>query len=292
MVRGEAQSAPGANDPGTLIVARDSKIRAIGTPKAPIVFTDLNDDNIGSDPGTPPYDDRSTSSTVVGQWGGVVLLGRSFVANNTGGRARSGPRGPDRGADRRRRQGSVRQLRGGHDRSALRRRRQRRDVLRLDPLRRLQPVGEQRDQRPDARRRRTLDADRPHRGLQHQGRLLRVVRRHGQHEVHRLRELRRRRRRLRRGLPRQDAVRVRDAGRAHGRGPGQGRRAGRRQRARRRPSPGPSRRSTTRPTSDSAAEGLHDAHRRGAATSTSTSATTRAGATTTASSATSAARRC
>src|SRR5262245_908615 len=84
VVRGEPQSAPGANDPGTLIIARDSKIKAIGTPKAPIVFTDLNDDNIGLDPGTPPYDDRSTASSVVGQWGGVVLLGRTFVANNTG----------------------------------------------------------------------------------------------------------------------------------------------------------------------------------------------------------------
>ena len=82
-VRGEPQSAPGANDPGTLIVARDSKIRAIGTPKAPIVFTDLNDDNIGADSGTPPYDDRLTARSVVGQWGGVVLLGRTFVANNT-----------------------------------------------------------------------------------------------------------------------------------------------------------------------------------------------------------------
>ncbi len=83
VVRGEPQSAAGANDPGTLIITRGSKLRAVGTPDRPIVFTDLFDDNIGGNPGTPPYDTLDTALGVTGQWGGVVLLGRAYVANNT-----------------------------------------------------------------------------------------------------------------------------------------------------------------------------------------------------------------
>lgn len=83
VVRGEGQSAPGANDPGTLIVARDSKIRALGTEDAPVVFTDLNDDNIGGSPGTNPYDTLGNALGLTGRWGGLILLGRGYVANNT-----------------------------------------------------------------------------------------------------------------------------------------------------------------------------------------------------------------
>ena len=82
-VRGEPESSPGANDPGTLVIARGSKIRALGTAAKPIVFTDLFDDNIGSNPGTPPYDTLDNSLGLVAQWGGVILLGRTYVANNT-----------------------------------------------------------------------------------------------------------------------------------------------------------------------------------------------------------------
>ncbi|MGH3864269.1 hypothetical protein [Actinokineospora sp.] len=83
VVRGEPQSVAGANDPGTLIIARGSKIRALGTPTRPIVFTDLQDDNVGNNPGTFPYDDPLNAMSLTGQWGGVILLGRTYVANNT-----------------------------------------------------------------------------------------------------------------------------------------------------------------------------------------------------------------
>jgi hypothetical protein len=55
-VRGEPEDSPGAQNPGTLVITRGSKIRALGTRLHPIVFTDLDDDNIGGNPGTPPYD--------------------------------------------------------------------------------------------------------------------------------------------------------------------------------------------------------------------------------------------
>ena len=37
-------------DPGALIVARDSKIQAVGTPENPVIFTNTDDDNIGGNP--------------------------------------------------------------------------------------------------------------------------------------------------------------------------------------------------------------------------------------------------
>jgi len=84
-VRGEAESAPGANDPGTLVITRGSKIQALGDPNAPIVFTDEFDDNLGGNPGTPPYDNKADAQALTGQWGGVILLGTGYVANNTAG---------------------------------------------------------------------------------------------------------------------------------------------------------------------------------------------------------------
>jgi hypothetical protein len=83
VVRGQGPSGAGTNDPGTLIVARGSKIRALGTAQKPIVFTDLNDNNIGLNPGTPPYNNALNALSLTGRWGGVILLGRSYVANNT-----------------------------------------------------------------------------------------------------------------------------------------------------------------------------------------------------------------
>jgi len=83
VIRGEGESAPGVNDPGALIIARGSKLNALGTVLKPIVFTNLDDDNIGGNFGTPPYDDKSTSLGVTGTWGGLILLGRGYVGNNT-----------------------------------------------------------------------------------------------------------------------------------------------------------------------------------------------------------------
>jgi hypothetical protein len=85
LIRGEPESAVGANDPGTLIVTRGSKIRAIGTEDGPIVFTNLDDDNVGGSTGTTPYDHAANARQITGTWGGLVLLGRSYVANNTAG---------------------------------------------------------------------------------------------------------------------------------------------------------------------------------------------------------------
>ena len=83
VIRGEGESSPGANDPGALIVARDSKIQALGTSLKPIVFTNLDDDNVGSDPGSFPYDTLDNALSVTGAWGGVIVLGRGYVANDT-----------------------------------------------------------------------------------------------------------------------------------------------------------------------------------------------------------------
>ena len=83
VVRGEGESTPGANDPGTLIIARGSKIQALGTYLKPIVFTNEDDDNIGADPGAFPYDNLTNALSITGTWGGVVVLGRAYVSNDT-----------------------------------------------------------------------------------------------------------------------------------------------------------------------------------------------------------------
>jgi hypothetical protein len=82
VVRGQP-SEPGLNNPGTLIITRGSKLQALGTPDRPIVFTDLLDDNVRNMPGTAPYDNLENAQALTGQWGGLILLGRSYVANNT-----------------------------------------------------------------------------------------------------------------------------------------------------------------------------------------------------------------
>jgi len=82
-VRGEPEDTAGAQNPGTLIITRGSKIRALGTRLKPITFTDLDDDNIGSNPGTAPYDTKENAEILTGQWGGVILLSTGYVATNT-----------------------------------------------------------------------------------------------------------------------------------------------------------------------------------------------------------------
>jgi len=72
------------NNPGTLIIARGSKIFANGTMMEPIVFTDLLDDHVRGNAGTDPYDTFDNASQLTGRWGGLILLGRTYVANNTG----------------------------------------------------------------------------------------------------------------------------------------------------------------------------------------------------------------
>ncbi|HKQ62399.1 MAG TPA: hypothetical protein VJS92_13990, partial [Candidatus Polarisedimenticolaceae bacterium] len=76
-------STVGSNNPGTLVVTRGAKLRALGTKLNPVVFTDPFDDNVGNNPGNFPYDDRLNAAGLTGQWGGVILLGKGYVANNT-----------------------------------------------------------------------------------------------------------------------------------------------------------------------------------------------------------------
>ena len=82
-VRGEPEDSPGAQNPGTLIITRGSKLRALGTRLHPVVFTDLGDDNVGGNPGTAPYDTLGNAQAITGQWGGVILLSYGYVANAT-----------------------------------------------------------------------------------------------------------------------------------------------------------------------------------------------------------------
>lgn len=84
VIRGRPDAdTPGANNPGTLIVTRGSKIRLLGTEQAPIIFTDMNDDNYPggakSAPGYQTYNRRSA------QWGGLAVCGRAYVARGTAG---------------------------------------------------------------------------------------------------------------------------------------------------------------------------------------------------------------
>ncbi len=81
VIRGEPESSPGAFDPGTLVIARGSKIVANGTQTNPIIFTDLLDDQVPGGAGVDPS--YSSWSQLNGQWGGLVLLGDTYIAVNT-----------------------------------------------------------------------------------------------------------------------------------------------------------------------------------------------------------------
>ncbi len=83
IVRGDPESAAGAKDPGALIITRGAKIQAAGTPDLPIVFTDLDDDNVRGFPGSAPYDSAENARALTANWGGVILLNYGYVANNT-----------------------------------------------------------------------------------------------------------------------------------------------------------------------------------------------------------------
>ena len=72
IVKGLDLNAPGAGAASALIIERDAKIFASGTPTCPIVFTTggtsgTNGDNLD---GTYPLSNR-------GKWGGIVMLGRA-----------------------------------------------------------------------------------------------------------------------------------------------------------------------------------------------------------------------
>ncbi|HXV77055.1 MAG TPA: hypothetical protein VD788_12130, partial [Candidatus Polarisedimenticolaceae bacterium] len=88
IVRGvpDATTPSVPNNPGTLVITRDSKIYALGTAREPIVFTDCNNDNLRDfRPGLFPYDDLANVLGEVANWGGLIVLGRTYVANNSAG---------------------------------------------------------------------------------------------------------------------------------------------------------------------------------------------------------------
>ena len=84
VIRGRPDSqTSGANNPGTLVIAQGSKLFANGTAEWPIVFTDLNDDNVPGGAKVNPLYNNNPNNNISEQWGGVLLLGKTYVANDT-----------------------------------------------------------------------------------------------------------------------------------------------------------------------------------------------------------------
>ncbi len=76
--------ASGAGDfPGALVVSRGSKLNAVGTPTQPIIMTGEADNNVPGMVATTPWNDDENGLTQ--QWGGLIILGRAFLATNVGG---------------------------------------------------------------------------------------------------------------------------------------------------------------------------------------------------------------
>ncbi len=153
---------------GTLIVQPGAKLRAEGTPKAPIVFTS----------------ERAPHARRPGDWGGVLLLGNAPV--NLRDRAGASVRGEVEGLTRGGLYGGDAPL---DDSGVLR------HVV-------IECAGsEQRDQRSHACRRRRRYHDRPRDRSGHSRRLFRVLRGHRHRNTSVLRQVRRRRHRLGLRLP-------------------------------------------------------------------------------------------
>jgi hypothetical protein len=73
VVRGQAGNS--------IVVARGSTIRVMGTPTNPVVFTDTGDDHyVGVNPraGSPPYSARTNG--MGGLWGGLAILGNGVIS--------------------------------------------------------------------------------------------------------------------------------------------------------------------------------------------------------------------
>jgi hypothetical protein len=81
LVRGEPEETSGSFDPGALVITKNGFINAVGTQEDPILFTDMNDDNISEDvTGTGDY---VGPNSILEQWGGVILLGEAYNAQGT-----------------------------------------------------------------------------------------------------------------------------------------------------------------------------------------------------------------
>jgi hypothetical protein len=67
----------------SLVIGRGSKIDAQGTAANPIVFTCEGDDNVGASAGTGVWAQKNNG--IGKKWGGVILLGRTYLATSIGG---------------------------------------------------------------------------------------------------------------------------------------------------------------------------------------------------------------
>lgn len=108
VIRGAKKGAAGTDflrEPGTLVISRTGKLIANGTPDAPIVFTSIDDPNVPGGIQTVPKSFRNAQGNVktvvpknyatdgptatngfayCEEWGGLVILGRTFLAQGTG----------------------------------------------------------------------------------------------------------------------------------------------------------------------------------------------------------------
>lgn len=76
------QQTAGANNPGALIIARGAKIFAIGSPEAPIVFTDFADDNfVGAETVSPDYATWNPANGA--RYGSLAILGNASINGGT-----------------------------------------------------------------------------------------------------------------------------------------------------------------------------------------------------------------
>lgn len=88
VIRG--QESTGSGDfPGALIISRGSKINAVGTPTQPIIMTGELDDNVPGMTATAPWNDDENGLTQ--KWGGLIILGRAYIATNVGGSGTPSP---------------------------------------------------------------------------------------------------------------------------------------------------------------------------------------------------------
>jgi hypothetical protein len=81
LIRGKPD-VPGSFSPGTLVISRGSKIMANGTPEQPIIFTDENDDNVPGSTAGAFYGNYSQCYSNAAKWGGLILLGKTYIATS------------------------------------------------------------------------------------------------------------------------------------------------------------------------------------------------------------------